>query len=149
MTKYKILFFLLTTCTNIPRITVSSMPPVYFSAVTKSLHVCLGGSNPDILLQCGVGEVIVVEEAVRGWSSQYSTGTTICPRDTEECAVQFVPLVQRCQGLQQCTVPNSQIYTDLHKPQQCAGSSNYFDGRYLCLLGKNINCLSTNYNVKY
>ncbi len=110
-----------------------------------SLHVCLGGSNPDIQLQCGEGEVIVVEEATVGWSSQYRPGTTDCPRDREECTAQFDLVLQRCQGLQQCTVHNTEINTNLGKPQQCDGSTNYFDGSYLCLSGKNVKCQLTHY----
>ncbi len=77
----------------------------------------------------------MVEESTVGWSSQYRPGTIHCPRDRKECTVQFDLVVQGCQGLQQCTVSNSQIRTDLHKPQACDGLTNYFDGSYLCLPG--------------
>ncbi len=109
--------------------------PLYISATTKGLRVCYGPNQPDIQLQCGEGEVIVVEEATVGWSSQFIIGTTDCPRDREECTAQFDLVVQRCQGLQQCTVPNSVINTNLGKPQQCDGPTNYFDGSYICLPG--------------
>ncbi len=84
----------------------------------------------------------MVEEAVVGWTNN-TPGTSHCPRDREECTAQFDLVVQSCQGLQQCTVHNSQIYTDLHKPQQCAGS-NYFDGSYICLPGKSLQANSKN-----
>ena len=103
----------------------------------KNLHVCYGNNQPDIQLQCEVGEVIVVEEAVRGWSSDYTSGTIHCPRDREECTTQFDLVVRTCQGLQQCTINNSEIWTDLHRPPQCEGPTNYFDGSYNCLTGKN------------
>ncbi len=106
-------------------------------AMRRNVHVCYGAPGwPAIEIQCEEGEVIVIREATVGWSSDYRPGTTRCPRDTEECTAQFDLLVQRCQGQQQCTVINSEIYTDLHRPQQCDGSSNYFDGSYLCLSGE-------------
>ena len=107
------------------------------SAMMKTVHVCYGPrGRPAIELQCGEGEVIVVQESVVGWSSQHSYIDNQCPRDREECTAQFDLVVQRCQGLQQCTVLNSEIGTDLHKPQQCSGETNYFDGSYLCQSGK-------------
>ena len=103
----------------------------------KTVHVCYGSrGGPTIDLQCEEGEVIVVRESVVGWSSQHSYRDYHCPRDREECTAQFDLVVQRCQGLQQCTVLNSEIGTDLHKPQQCSGETNYFDGSYLCQSGK-------------
>ena len=119
------------------------------SATTRSLHVCFGANQPNIQLQCGQGEVIVVEEATVGWSSQFIYGTNVCPRDREDCRAQFDLVVQRCQRLQQCTVNNSEIVTDLHKPQQCEGATNYFDGSYLCLSGKNVKCQLTHYRFHH
>ena len=134
-------FHILPTC--IPYLSSLSMT-LNISATTRSLHVCFGAPNPDIQLQCEEGEMIVVEEATVGWTN-HKPGTSHCPRDREECTAPFDLVVQTCQGLQQCTVPNSEIYTDLHKPQQCAGPTNYFDGSYICLSGKNVKCQLTHY----
>ncbi len=106
-------------------------------AEMKNIHVCYGAPGwPAIELQCEEGEVIVVEEAVVGWNSDYKPGTIHCPRDTEECTAQFDLLVHRCHGQQQCSVSNTEIYTDLYRPHQCDGTTNYLDGSYLCLPGE-------------
>ncbi len=87
----------------------------------------------------------MVEEATVGWSSQVILGTSHCPRDREECTEHFDLLVHRCQGQQQCSVSNTAIYSDLHKPQQCDGTTNYFDGSYICLSGE-LNISNVNQN---
>ncbi len=103
----------------------------------KNFHICYGPPDwPAIELQCGEGEVIVVEESMVGTSSDYRPYTSHCPRDREECTAQFDLVVQRCQGQPQCSVPNTEIDINLNKYPQCVGFTNYFDGSYICLSGE-------------